>query len=320
MNAQKTTFLILFVLNSLLIFSKPVDEAVAKEIGVNYLNSRTNFSTNVDELDLVYTMSNQIQTNYFYVFNVADKGYVIVSADDDVYPIIGYSDESIFITENIPVHVMKWLENYRDEIRYVVQNNISATNEIKNEWEELKITKVNSKSQEQSMQNVQNIQAISPLVQTKWNQSPFVNELCPFDTNQNQLAVTGCVATAMAQIMKYWSAPTQGSGFHSYNHLNYGTLSANFGATTYNWAAMPNIVNNSNIAVATLMYHCGVAVEMNYGTATTGGSSAYVLASDNPISAQSAYTSYFGFNSATIQGLKRSNYTDSVWLNILKGN
>ena len=53
------------------------------------------------------------------------------------------------------------------------------------------------------------------------------------------MTVTGCVATAMAQIMKYWNYPENGSGFHSYNHARYGTLSANFGNDTYQWASMP---------------------------------------------------------------------------------
>ena len=69
----------------------------------------------------------------------------------------------------------------------------------------------------------------------------------------------------MAQIMKYWNYPEQGTGFKSYDHETYGTLSANFGGTYYNWNAMPTYVNNPNEAVAELMYHCGVAVEMGYG-------------------------------------------------------
>jgi hypothetical protein len=74
----------------------------------------------------------------------------------------------------------------------------------------------------------------------------------------------------MAQIMKYWNYPQQGTGYHSYNEDDYGTLSANFGATTYNWSAMPNAIVSPNNAVATLMYHCGVGVDMNYGLASSG--------------------------------------------------
>ena len=60
------------------------------------------------------------------------------------------------------------------------------------------------------------------------------------DNTYQELTVTGCPATAMAQIMKYWGYPNKGIGFHTYQHDKYGSLSANFGNTTYNWAAMPN--------------------------------------------------------------------------------
>ena len=81
----------------------------------------------------------------------------------------------------------------------------------------------------------------------------------------------------MAQIMKYWNYPEKGAGFHSYNHAKYGTLSANFGNSTYQWASMPNEVNSPNSSVASLMYDVGVSVDMNYGIGSEGGSGAYVI-------------------------------------------
>ena len=108
--------------------------------------------------------------------------------------------------------------------------------------------------------------------------------------------------------MKYWEYPSQGIGFHSYNEDDYGTLSANFASTTYNWAAMPNNVTSSNNAVATLMYHCGVSVDMNYGV---GGSSAQTLDVAN------ALINYFGY-SPQIEGLYKTNYSNVQWINLLK--
>ena len=143
--------------------------------------------------------------------------------------------------------------------------------------------------------------------------------MCPYDVDNtnNQHCVTGCPATAMAQIMKYWNYPTQGAGIHSYNHPTYGTLSANFGATTYNWSGMPNNVTSNNNAVATLMYHCGVAVDMQYSANLSGG---YVIINSPTPTACSeyAYKTYFGYNPSTLQGLERVGYTDSDWINLLK--
>jgi len=115
----------------------------------------------------------------------------------------------------------------------------------------------------------------------------------------------------MAQIMKFWSYPTTGSGFHSYNHSRYGTLSANFGSTTYDWSAMPNNVTSANNAVATLMYHCGVSVDMNYGVSATGGSGAYHT------DVVTALKTYFGYSSGVKREL-RSSYSQSQWISLLK--
>jgi len=99
--------------------------------------------------------------------------------------------------------------------------------------------------------------SVSPLLQTTWHQGDA------YYLPPN--APTGCVAVAMAQVMKYWSYPTTGTGSHSYYRAPYGWLSANFGATTYNWQNMPNISNATNRDLALAMYHIGVSVDMQYG-------------------------------------------------------
>lgn len=137
----------------------------------------------------------------------------------------------------------------------------------------------------------------------------------------NDRTVSGCVATAMAQVMKYWDYPATGTGFHSYNHQSYGTQSANFGGTTYNWAAMADNVTSTNDAVATLMYHCGVSVDMNFGVAQTGGSGAFVIEDASPVQHCTEYAmkTYFGYDVNTLQGVLRSNYSTSGWVQMLKG-
>jgi hypothetical protein len=317
---KKLFFSVLLSMFSIVLFAKPISENTAKKVGANFLSSKTSVSTSMAELSMVYSMKNNTQTPYFYVFNIANKGFVIVSGDDEVLPILGYSDEGVFISDNIAPQVLKWLESYKNQIRYVIENNIKATEKIQQEWEELQKDSTVLKTQ-QSTNSTLSTQAVSPLVQVHWGQSPYVNAQCPPDVNAGSAngyrAVAGCPATAMAQIMKYWGYPAQGAGFHSYNHPTYGTLSANFGATTYNWASMPNYVNSSNSEVAKLMYHCGVAVEMQYGPTSSGS---YVIMDGYPAqqTCEYAYKTYFGYNPTTLQGLKRSNYSDSNWINLLK--
>lgn len=294
-------------------FAKQVDENTAKQVGQNFLATRTNSQTlkNSSSFQLVYKSNSKISnplasiqpTTYFYVFNASTSGFIIVAGDDNVTPILGYSDQGVFDPNNIPQNVAKWFEGYKSEIRSIIEQNIQPTNEIKDEWQSLKNGNTNNSS-------AKTLASVNPLMQTQWNQSPYYNSLCPGGS------VTGCVATAMAQIMKYWNYPATGSGFHSYNHQTYGTLSANFGSTTYQWGSMPNSVNSTNNAVATLMYQVGVSVDMNYSPQVSG---AYVISAQSPVTNCSEYAlkTYFGYKN-TLQGVQRVNYNQTQWLNLLK--
>lgn len=305
-------------------FGKPVDENRAKTVGLFFLQYKTSSQLlkSATNLQLAYKVTATIgdaleERTMFYVFNVDTVGFVIVSGDDTVIPILGYSDQGIFNSNNMSPAFQKWLEGYKNEIIYVISHDIKATEDINKQWS-LQITNKNSNS-------TFSTNAVAPLIQTHWDQQPYYNALCPFDNTSSQRTFTGCPATAMAQIMKFWNYPATGVGFHSYNHPQYGTLSANFGNTTYQWSSMPNQLNSSSTseqinAVATLMYHCGVSVEMNYGVAPAGSSS-YVITAAAPSvqqTCENAFKTYFGYNASTLQGLKRVNYTDSNWINLLK--
>ena len=293
---------------------KQVDFKTAEIVGLNFLTKQTRSPElhQTKHLQLVYTsyssgaISDLVSgtVNYFYVFNTEGNGFVIVSADDIVIPILGYSDEDSFNSGKMHISINKWLEGYKDQIRYAISNDLSATNEIKRSWEKL-INGTNDKSPQEILLGVE------PLVQTKWDQSPYYNDLCPYDAKEGEKAVTGCVATAMAQLMKYWEYPETGAGFHSYNHSKYGTLSANFGNVTYEWSSMPLKISGPNDAIATLMYHCGISVDMDYNVGSEGGSSAQTL------DVVDALKTYFGYP-ATIEGLYRTSYTDAQWLSLLK--
>jgi len=248
---------------------------------------------------------------YYHVFSFAGlKGFLIISADDIALPLLGYSSESDFNPTNIPWSVAKWLSGYKAEIQNAIANNFQATDAVKLEWKNVRenITNV-----------VKNRAAVGALLQTKWNQSPNYNAQCPYDNTNSQRTVVGCVATAMAQILKYHNYPKQGTGFHSFNHNTYGTLSSNFGNTSYDWTNMPNSISSSNAAVATLGYHCGVSVDMNYGVGSKGGSGAYVIKTQSPVThcAEYALTTYFGYKS-TLSGIERANYSTSSWKSTLK--
>lgn len=238
------------------------------------------------QLQLAHTLRMPTATDDLaYVFSKGqDAGFVIVSADDCVKTILGYADEGEFDATAIPSNMQVWLEHYAEEIAYASSREVPS---LKN------------KQAAAPMRGVQQTTAVSPLLGSiMWNQDTPYNNLCPMD-GDNTRSYTGCVATAMAQIMRYWQYPTTGTGSHSYTWTNCNnaqrTLSANFGATTYDWANMKTSYSGSYTAaqataVATLMYHVGVACDMNYGGETRGGSGSH-----ETLAARALYT-YFGYD------------------------
>jgi hypothetical protein len=248
---------------------------------------------------------------YVYQINAAD-GFVIVSGDDQVFPILGYSLKGQYVVDDQAPQVSSWLEKYHNEIVYIINEDAPATPEISEAWTKFR-----------SLTTPSNVlrNTVGPLLQVGWDQAPYYNADCPFNNQYNERTVTGCVATAMAMVMKYWSYPAQGSGFHSYDTQTYGTLSANFGSSNYNWAAMPNQISGPNTEIAKLMSDCGVSVEMTYGVGQTGGSSAYVVSVASPIQhcAEYAYKTYFGYDASTLIGVMRQTQTDQQWIATLKG-
>ena len=287
------------------VFAKSIDTETAKIVARNFLNIPENSNLesvfNTSNISYDQTSGTTNQQVLFHVFNLpSDQGFIIISGDDNIFPVLGYSLSGKFDENSLPSNFRKWIEGYKKEIQYIIENSIKATSEIAEKWEDL--------IKEPASQNSK--MSVGPLITSTWDQGGYYNSSCPGGS------VTGCVATAMAQIMNYWEYPSQGTGFHSYNENDYGTLSANFGSTTYQWASMPNNVTSPNNAVATLMYHCGVSVEMDYSPQVSG---AYVIENSPTPTACSeyAFTTYFNYANS-VQGVERVNYNTTSWIQLLK--
>ncbi len=314
---MKKIVLLLFLGFSLSLFGEPITIDVAEQAAISFLErqksnnlkSATEFKL-TDVGDIFKEKSdNQLKSETsersMFLFNIGDSaGFIIVSGDNAVCPILGYSNEGEITAGTIPPPVMDWLQGYQEQILLVQQKGILPTEEISNMWKGVYTTLKASGY-------------VEPLCKTKWDQSPYYNDMCPYDKEYGKRVPTGCPATAMAQIMKYWRYPAKGFGFHSYNHPKYGILSANFGNTYYDWAAMPNEVNSKNDAVALLMYHCGVAVEMEYGPDGSGSQVIKRLFYSDDITVENALTTYFGYDS-NIEGKSRTFYSDKKWKNLIK--
>ncbi len=248
------------------------------------------------EISDVYIESVE-NTNTFYIFSFAPTGFVIVTADDGVQPILGYSVSGSFDKNNIPVQLKGWLKQYSEGIYDAVTLRKSYDKKSK-EWEQILSGEIKSTKS-----------LVTPLCSTLWDQTCWYNELCPLDTlGTCGHAVTGCVATAIAQVMKFWNYPVHGQGTHSYVSQWHGLQTADFGAATYLWDSMPPVLTQSNLAVATLMYHVGVSVDMDYYDNSSGSNLYWALTS---------LPNYFKY-SHNIEFKYRLNYSDSAWIELMK--
>ena len=243
-------------------FASPVDAEQAKKIGLKY--AQHNAAKHITEVSLAYTEMTESGTPALYVFNF-DGGYMIVSADDVAQPILAFGEEGCFDANQISEGLAYYLGHYARQIDYAVTHNMTADPEIAAQWEQIE-------KEGRVMATRSTRGNISPLISTNWNQDNPYNLYCP--TGQGGPAghaYAGCVATAMSMVLKYWNWPDHGQGTHSYTPEGYPQQTVDFENTYYDWNNMPNSCNNSNYqAVATLMYHCGVSVDMMYGPGSSG--------------------------------------------------
>lgn len=232
------------------------------------------------------TLENQVSG--LYVFNVSDDGgFIIVSNDDATTPILGYSDSGSFDSNNMPDNLKAWLQGYADEIAWLQQHESTATT---------------APNKAPRRVGTHSITTIGPLLTTTWDQGSPYNASCPPDNNDKKY-VTGCVATAMAQIMKYHQWPQEAAQPIS---------SYNLPSKTFDWANMKNSYTENytdaqKTAVADLMLYCGRSVNMDYGFSSSGAITRDVV---------SALTTYFGY-STTTKYVSRSYYSYANWTDLI---
>lgn len=247
----------------------------------------------------VYTLNG---SEVYYAFNLKPSGFVIVSAEDIYYPVIGFNTTGSFIHENMDPNFASFLDGYVEQIQWIRSTGIQPDEDVSALWqhyENLDPAKLTKRSGDN----------ISPLLTSLWNQDYPYNMLCPVNSSgPGGHVYAGCVATAMSMVMHYWRYPQQGTGQHSYNYPPYGNISANFGATQYKYYEMKDVMDPEYEAVALLQFHCGVAVNMMYGA---NGSGAY--SEDVP----GAIQDHFGYstNSAFYD---KNSYSLPQWTAMIK--
>lgn len=295
------------------IYAETIDQQAARQVAQRFISSRRANGSSAQLTDL----SKQLNTNGLYVFAIDGGGFIVVSDDERVMPVLAYSFEGRIDAEHIAPATRFWLNEYSAQIAIAKRTDTKPSPETSEAWSRLR-----EGAAAPTRKTIAD--SVPALITSQWKQSGGYNILCPTDstlTNTGYHTTTGCVATAMAQIMRYWQFPTHGMGSQSYSHdgdydcWRYGTQSANFGATTYDWANMPVRLTDSSSeaeinAVATLCYHCGVSTYMMYNSDCNGSSGSYSAY------ANEAFTAHFHYK--TDGYLQHGYYNDATWKNIMK--
>lgn len=296
---RKLTTLLLSLLFVSFAFGKSVSFETASQVANNYFALHSG-KTNLSYANSFSKSYNGITT--YYVFNYTGGGFVVVSADDAATPILAQSNEGFIETEITNPSTQYWFDCYSKEIAHIVASGMKITESL-SEWNKILNNEMDAP-----------LLDVGPLCTTLWDQGQWYNFYCPAYTGPNNSAgkaLTGCVATAMGQVMKYHNFPPTGVGSHTYTDDNCGTQSVNFGATNYNFAAMGNQASGGSYQqIATLLYHAGVSVNMDYGGATGSGA----FSEDVPY----AMSTYFNYDNASIDIAYKSDYTTATWKTFLK--
>ncbi|MCX6272112.1 MAG: C10 family peptidase [Bacteroidetes bacterium] len=314
--------IVLFVLGILFFVlpetrSNPVDVTLASLVAKNAYLGQVNPLAMEDfasiEPQLLSTKAKD-GLNIYYVFGFTNHaGWVIVSGSDHYFPVLGYSDENNFPLEESQQspEYLYWMSLNEKRIQLSETSDSYTDATVIAAWEQY--------LQPVTSNNLLPASAVAPLLTTKWAQGCNYNSLCPSDNNGPcNHVVTGCVATAMAQVMKYWNFPGNGSGTHTYTDPDsenddgdedpsYGDQYASF-SDSYNWWDMPNEPDNENTGIPELMRECGVSVDMDY---SWWGSSAY--GQDIP----TAMSAYFYYNFGIIY-LEQDDYEYVDWVYLLE--
>ena len=263
MDYLKQLLVAAFVLLTISMTAAPLDAPSAQAKAYQFLNSHSvaKLNTGNTTLSLSHVESSATDSRCadYFVFNAADgKAFVIVAGDDRAEEILGYGEGSLDMT-NLPCNLQWWLDQYKEQIEFLIAN------------PDEKVEKASSPRFDGDGSLV-----IAPMLTCIWSQSePYYNQ-CPM--YKGERCVTGCVATAMAQVMYYWRYPEHCNGVSSYWCRSLGAMVPALPATTFEWDDMLDSYSGEYTtaqanAVAKLMRYCGQSCNMSY---SPDGSGSYV--------------------------------------------
>ena len=249
----------------------------------------------------------------FYVFNNPQGGWMIISGEDSGRAILAWSDEGSFDPYNLPDNTEAWLEEYANQINWAREHNLKPSEASAKEWADLLEGHIRKAMPVKVLDNI-----------ATWGQGSPYNQVCPridgtsVSYTWGTRTKTGCVATATAIVMRHFCHPASGTGsiggYGSYVKDISPSPSApnvNLADHSYDWDNMPLAEPSSDIqkaAVAKLMFHIGLAVEMEYGTSASSSYQRKI---------QDALVNHFDYD-PSMHMYSRVEFNQSSWLGLFK--
>lgn len=297
--------MLLLLMMSLASFAGPRSFQQAKEIA---LRQAAQLGISMDEASSAKAKSKRVKSvsgevPAYYVFpNGEGKGFTVVSGDDRLPEVVGYSDKGTYDEENLPSNYVGFMKAYEEMVGQLDNGDSRASASIA----EAKALRSSGYQQP----------TVAPLLGSiQWDQIIPYNKMCPM-YNSTDRSVTGCVATAMAQVMMYYQYPkTLQADIPAYvTRTKYLSIPQINKGESYDWNNMLpqyasyeplNYTDAQAAAVAKLLYHCGVACEMDYGPSSGANVTPAIL------------STYFGYDSDLMQDLNRDVFTLAEWSQIM---
>lgn len=304
---KRCLFFVFGMMIASVLMAGPVDQETARQEALNFINRKAS-STFRRAQAVGPELTLATSEPAYHVFNVGQgEGFVVVSGSDCAPCVLGYSNEGTFDASNLPDNMKAWLQGYADQVAWLESHGGQQTE-----------AQVNSR-------RAGGVKAsIAPMIETKWDQDNPYNLDCP-DFLNGQKSVTGCVATAMAQVL-YYDYQQEGFPKGTTKEIPAYECNRNWGshvqvsaqpAITFDWANMKTTYTGkeestdaSAKAVAALLARCGASVGMDYADGTNGGSSASMS------SVPQALNTYFGYD-RSVTYLKREFYTTAEWEDLI---
>lgn len=255
------TLLFSFVLLSLAAASQEVSQAEARFISEKFIASRKGWASEKEvAISHIRLETDASGAPLWYVVNLEPTGWMLVASRREVFPVLAYSYTGRHTGYGLPESYTSWMEQYARALSWIRQQpsgSLSADQAWQPGYNFIPARK--------------DYTPVEPFVFSEWDQGWPYNEQCPPDAASGDgRCPTGCVPTAMAQIMFYYRWPETGEGTYTYDAGPYGILSADFGSTTYDWNSMGTSLTHSSPSAATLLSHLGISCDLVYGPNGSG--------------------------------------------------